>query len=77
MFWLSYDFFFSILCNAFLLKSVISCQNSCEQWTIQEKIQVKQVTKGGGMEFAGGIEEREISGINYIEKEVEYSQECS
>ena len=32
--------------------------------------------KGGGMEFAGGIEEREISGINYIEKEVEYSQEC-
>ena len=61
MFWLSYDFFFSILCNAFLLKSVISCQNSCEQWTIQEKIQ----------------EEREISGINYIEKEVEYSQECS
>ena len=33
--------------------------------------------KGGVMEFAGGIEEREISGINYIEKEVEYSQECS
>ena len=30
MFWLSYECF-SVLCNAFLLKSVISSHNSCGQ----------------------------------------------
>ena len=32
MFWLSYECF-SILCDAFLLKSVISSHNSCKPWT--------------------------------------------
>ena len=31
MFWLSYEYF-SMLCNAFLLKSAISSHNSCVFW---------------------------------------------